>query len=146
MALDKRTGKERWRANRDEIDTWATPLIVEHDGRAQVITPAIDRVSSYDLETGEIIWQSRGTTMNAIPSPVHADGIVYVTTLNAVSPLPTLARGYAVVTDARSRTAITSVQDVEPQQALVTQLGDGQILSTVDGVNEVILDTDDIQR
>ena len=27
VALDKRTGEERWRANRDEIDTWATPLI-----------------------------------------------------------------------------------------------------------------------
>ncbi len=78
VALDKRTGVERWRANRDEIDTWATPLIVEHEGRAQVITPAMDRVYSYDLETGEIVWQSRGTTMNAIPSPVHADGIVYV--------------------------------------------------------------------
>ena len=78
VALDKRTGEERWRANRDEIDTWATPLIVEHDGRAQVITPAMDRVYSYDLETGDIVWQSRGTTMNAIPSPVHADGIVYV--------------------------------------------------------------------
>ena len=78
VALDKRTGEERWRANRDEIDTWATPLIVEHEGRTQVITPAMDRVYSYDLETGEIVWQSRGTTMNVIPSPVYADGIVYV--------------------------------------------------------------------
>ena len=78
VALDRRTGEERWRANRDEIDTWATPLIVRHAGRAQVITPAMDRVYSYDLETGAIVWQSRGTTMNAIPSPVHADGIVYV--------------------------------------------------------------------
>ena len=78
VALDKRTGDERWRANRDEIDTWATPLVIEHDGRAQVITPAMDRVYSYDLETGDIVWQSRGTTMNPIPSPVHADGIVYV--------------------------------------------------------------------
>ena len=78
VALDKRTGEERWRANREEIDTWATPLIVEHEGRAQVITPAMERVYSYDLETGAIVWQSRGTTMNAIPSPVHADGMVYV--------------------------------------------------------------------
>ena len=78
VALDKRTGDERWRVNRDEIDTWATPLVVQHAGRAQVVAPAMDRVSSYDLETGEVVWQSRGTTMNAIPSPVHADGIVYV--------------------------------------------------------------------
>ena len=78
VALDKRTGDERWRVNRDEIDTWATPLVVQHAGRAQVVAPAMDHVSSYDLETGEVVWQSRGTTMNAIPSPVHADGIVYV--------------------------------------------------------------------
>ena len=78
-ALDARTGEERWRSNRDEIDTWATPLVVEHDGRAQVVTPAMDQVYSYDLETGETVWRSRGTTMNAIPSPVHADGMVYVT-------------------------------------------------------------------
>ena len=78
-ALDARSGEERWRSNRDEIDTWATPLVVEHDGRAQVITPAMDQVYSYDLRTGETVWRSRGTTMNAIPSPVHAGGIVYVT-------------------------------------------------------------------
>ena len=78
-ALDARTGEERWRANRDEIDTWATPLIVEHGGRAQVITPAMNQVYAYDLETGETVWRSRGTTMNAIPSPVHAGGLVYVT-------------------------------------------------------------------
>ena len=78
-ALDARTGEERWRSNRDEIDTWATPLVVEYDGRAQVITPAMNQVYSYDLETGETVWRSRGTTMNAIPSPVHAGGMVYVT-------------------------------------------------------------------
>ncbi|MXY23266.1 MAG: PQQ-like beta-propeller repeat protein [Acidobacteria bacterium] len=77
-ALDARTGEERWRSNRDEIDTWATPLVVEHDGRAQVVTPAMNQVYSYDLETGLTVWHSRGTTMNAIPSPVHADGMVYV--------------------------------------------------------------------
>ena len=78
VALDKHTGEQRWRVQRDEIDTWATPLVVEYAGRAQVIAPAMDRVSSYDLQTGELVWQSRGTTMNAIPSPVHADGLVYV--------------------------------------------------------------------
>ena len=34
IALDKRTGKELWRVPREEIDTWATPLVVEVDGRA----------------------------------------------------------------------------------------------------------------
>ena len=38
---------------RDEIDTWATPLVVEHDGRAQVIVPGMNEMRSYDLETGD---------------------------------------------------------------------------------------------
>jgi len=79
VVLDKRTGEEIWRAKRDEIDTWATPLVVEHDGRAQIITAGMNRLRSYDLETGNIIWESPGVTMNPIPSPVSADGMVFVT-------------------------------------------------------------------
>ena len=60
-------------------------------------------------------------------------------TLNAVSPLPTLARGYAIVTDAQSGTAISSVKEVLPKQALITQLSDGQIRSSVEEVNDKTL-------
>jgi len=78
VSLDAENGQELWRVNRDEIDTWATPLVVEHDGRAQVIAPAMNKVRSYDFETGEIIWESPGVTMNPIPSPVFGDGMVFV--------------------------------------------------------------------
>jgi outer membrane protein assembly factor BamB len=77
--FDKRTGEEMWRANRREIDTWATPLVVESGGRAQVIVPGRDVLVSYDLETGAVVWQSAGLTMNAIPSPVYGDGMVFAT-------------------------------------------------------------------
>ena len=63
-ALDKNTGNELWRVSRDEIDTWATPYVVEHDGRAQVIVPGMNKLHSYDLETGEVVWHSQGLTMN----------------------------------------------------------------------------------
>jgi outer membrane protein assembly factor BamB len=79
VALDKRTGEERWRAARDEIDSWATPLIVEHGGRAQVITSGMKQVRSYDLETGKVLWYGDGLTMNPIPSPVHTNGLVILT-------------------------------------------------------------------
>ena len=79
VALDKRTGVERWRVERDEIDTWATPLIVEHEGRSQVVVGAMKRIVSYDLETGRVVWHSDGLTMNPIPSPVAANGFVYLT-------------------------------------------------------------------
>jgi len=77
-ALDARDGRELWRADRDEIDTWATPLVVEVNGRPQAIVPAMERVRSYDLETGEVVWESDGLTMNAIPSPVYGDGLAFL--------------------------------------------------------------------
>ncbi len=78
-ALDKMSGEEIWRRDRDEITSWTTPLVVEHGGRAQVVTSATSRVRSYDAETGEPIWEATGMTLNAIPSPVYADGVVYLT-------------------------------------------------------------------
>jgi outer membrane protein assembly factor BamB len=77
-ALDKRTGKELWRSKREEIDSWATPLVVEHGSKAQVVTGAMNRVRSYDVQTGEIVWETAGLTMNPIPSPVSSDGVVYL--------------------------------------------------------------------
>jgi outer membrane protein assembly factor BamB len=75
VALDKRTGKELWRAPRQEIDTWATPLVVEVNGRPQAIVPGMNRIRSYDLENGNVVWESDGLTMNPIPSPVYEDGL-----------------------------------------------------------------------
>jgi outer membrane protein assembly factor BamB len=79
VALDKRTGEERWRVSRNEVDSWATPVVVTHEGRPQVITNGMNRVRSYELETGKVIWESEGTTMNAIPSPVAENGMVILT-------------------------------------------------------------------
>jgi outer membrane protein assembly factor BamB len=76
VALDKLTGEEKWRRDRAEIDTWATPLIVDVNGRTQVITPATEQLKSYDLETGDVVWETAGLTMNAIPSPVVVDNLV----------------------------------------------------------------------
>jgi outer membrane protein assembly factor BamB len=78
-ALDKRTGREIWRTERDEITSWTTPLVVEEGGRAQVVTSATKRVRSYDLNNGRLLWESEGVTLNAIPSPVGGGGMVYVT-------------------------------------------------------------------
>ena len=79
VALNKRTGEELWRVKRNEIDTWATPLVVEHGGGAQVIVPAMNRVISYDAANGNVVWETAGLTMNAIPSPVYGDGMVFLT-------------------------------------------------------------------
>jgi len=75
-ALNKKTGEDVWKKERDEITSWATPVVVEINGKTQVITSATNKVRSYDSESGEIIWECTGMTRNVIPSPVYADGIV----------------------------------------------------------------------
>ena len=78
VVLDKNTGKEIWRRDRDEVTSWSTPLIIEHGGRTHVIVSATGRVRSYDLATGDVIWEVGGMTVNAIPTPVYLDGLVIV--------------------------------------------------------------------
>jgi outer membrane protein assembly factor BamB len=77
VALDKKTGRELWRNKREEGTSWATPLVVEHAGRAQVVTSATNKVRSYDLASGALVWEAAGMTANVIPTPVlHEDGLV----------------------------------------------------------------------
>lgn len=76
--LDKRTGETIWESERDEISAWATPLVYEFEEHVQILTSATNRIRSYDLETGEIIWECSGMTRNVIPTPVFHDGIVYL--------------------------------------------------------------------
>jgi outer membrane protein assembly factor BamB len=75
VALNARTGDTLWKVDRDEATTWNTPLIVEHKGRTQVILNGTNRVRSYDLSTGQLIWECGGQTTNPIPSPLVKDGI-----------------------------------------------------------------------
>jgi outer membrane protein assembly factor BamB len=76
-ALDRRTGRELWRRERDEVTSWSTPLVVEADGNTQVVVNATERVRGYDLGTGEELWEAGGMTVNTIPSPVYGNGILY---------------------------------------------------------------------
>jgi outer membrane protein assembly factor BamB len=76
--LDKRSGEELWRVRRDEPSGWSTPLIVEVDGRMQVVLPGPGASRGYDLETGEEIWSLSGMTLNCVPTPIHADGVVFL--------------------------------------------------------------------
>ncbi len=77
VALHARTGAELWRRQRDEPTSWATPLIVEHKGRALAVVNATNRVRAYELETGRVVWECGGQTVNVIPSPVADERAVY---------------------------------------------------------------------
>ena len=77
VALDARTGIQRWKRERDEVSSWSTPLIVEHANKSQVIISATKRIRSYDLISGNVIWECGGLSHNVVASPVFGDGMVY---------------------------------------------------------------------
>lgn len=77
VALAKRTGEELWRQPRDEVTSWATPIVVTHDGQRQVVVSGTRRVRGYDLKTGAVIWEAGGLPGNIVASPVGADGMVF---------------------------------------------------------------------
>jgi outer membrane protein assembly factor BamB len=78
VALDKKTGKNRWKIDRDESSSWATPLVVDLEGKSQVIVPGSKFSRGYNLSNGELIWKCSGLTRNTIPSPVFSNGVVYL--------------------------------------------------------------------
>ena len=84
VALDKQTGAIRWKRPRsapyrDDPVThraFATSLLIEWDGRPQLISPAADQLHAYDPRTGEELWHVRYTGFSTVPCPAFADGIV----------------------------------------------------------------------
>ena len=76
-ALDKRTGEELWRVNRDEGSNWATPLVWDNDLRTEIVTSGTDKVRSYGLD-GSLLWEFRGMSSIAIPTPFSDFGLVYI--------------------------------------------------------------------
>ncbi len=76
-ALDKKTGKQRWRVARAEPTSWATPIVVEHGGRELVVVSGTNRVRAYDLASGRVVWECGGLSANIVASPVAADGMVF---------------------------------------------------------------------
>ncbi len=77
VALDTKTGEEVWRTDRDEQTSWATPLVVEHNGRTQVVTNASERVRSYDADDGALLWECSGQVGNVTPTPVTLGETVF---------------------------------------------------------------------
>jgi outer membrane protein assembly factor BamB len=95
VALDANTGQERWKQLRDEETSWGTPLIVEHGGVVQVIVNAMNRARSYDLATGEVLWECGGQASGPVPTAIVHEGLVFCMTGHRGSAL------YAIPLDAR---------------------------------------------
>ena len=77
-AFEVATGKELWRTRREDVPTWGTPTVVETEGRTQVVVNGYEHMGGYDLATGKELWRMSGGGDIPVPTPVFADGLIYL--------------------------------------------------------------------
>ena len=78
-ALSAETGEELWRAERDELPSWGTPIVYDAPEGPEVAMNATNAVRGYDPTSGEVLWEIRGNSKITVASCVAADGLVVAT-------------------------------------------------------------------
>jgi outer membrane protein assembly factor BamB len=80
VALDKRTGKIRWKKDRAGGMSYSTPLLQSVDGQIQLISTGTDKAIAYDPRTGREIWSITYDGYSLVPRPVVGHGLVFLCT------------------------------------------------------------------
>jgi len=75
LALDKHTGEEIWRVQRDEKSNWSTPYVWSHAQGTEIVVPATGRVVSYGLD-GKEKWSFSGMSSITIATPYEHQGLL----------------------------------------------------------------------
>ena len=79
VALDKRTGKERWKTEREKgAISYSTPTVVPTASGDELVVNSTKRVDAYDPATGKLLWWVGDATRFAVPVPAFADGMLYM--------------------------------------------------------------------
>jgi outer membrane protein assembly factor BamB len=79
LAVDKATGKDRWKTDRGQgRASYSTPVVVEGAFGAEIIVNSTERVDAYDARTGAFLWHTAESSRFAVPSPVFHNGVIYL--------------------------------------------------------------------
>lgn len=91
LALNIQTGEIIWDTKRNSHISWASPILIDVNGKMQIVTSAEPTVGAYDLETGKELWKVDCLMGEVGPSPAFGNGLVVATneyaTLAAIDPL-----------------------------------------------------------
>ncbi len=79
LALDIRTGKERWKVDRGKGRvSHSTPLVVRGPQGDELLVNSSERIDVYDPATGKLLWFAGSPRQTPIPSAVFHDGRIYL--------------------------------------------------------------------
>jgi len=91
-AYDLESGKEVWRAARDEKPAWSTPAVYRGEGAVELVTNGANWIRSNDPRTGEELWRlSHGDLQVITPTPLVAGDRIVVTGGNPTGAQTTFA-------------------------------------------------------
>jgi outer membrane protein assembly factor BamB len=78
VALDKRTGQEKWKTDRGKgLRSYSTPTVVSGPAGDELVVNSSERLEGYDPKTGKLLWFLVEPNQFPIPVPSFADGIIY---------------------------------------------------------------------
>jgi outer membrane protein assembly factor BamB len=84
VALDKKTGQDVWRIEREEKSNWCTPYIWRNKNRNELVTAGGGQMRSYDPESGRLLWSMAGYGRTA-STPVGDADLLFVDSGNHVT-------------------------------------------------------------
>jgi outer membrane protein assembly factor BamB len=77
VALDKHTGDEAWRVDREEKTNWSTPYLWNNKLRSELVVAGGSSIRSYDPKSGELLWSMKGNGRTAT-TPTGSEELLYV--------------------------------------------------------------------
>ncbi len=78
-AFDLATGKALWRTPRTDVPTWGCPTVVEGGNPSQIVVNGWRHSGGYALTNGKELWQLDGGGDIPVPTPIFANGLIYLT-------------------------------------------------------------------
>jgi outer membrane protein assembly factor BamB len=70
VSLDKKTGKQQWKAERSSRQSWSSPAIVQVDGKPHVVVSSQGSVDGYDPANGNVFWSFKEVGGNTGVTPI----------------------------------------------------------------------------
>jgi len=78
LAVDKQTGEIRWKVDRPSGSSWTSPIVIQQEGKEQVVVSSGGSVSGYSTVDGKQLWSVDGISGNSVPSPTSAGPYLYI--------------------------------------------------------------------
>ena len=120
VALDKHSGKLRWKTDRKGRMAYSTPLVIRVGDEDQLVSTGGDAVVAYNPADGEELWRVRYDGYSEVPRPVYGQGLVFVSS-GYDSPVMYAIRpdGRGDVTDTHVAWTLSKAAPLNPSPLLI---------------------------